>query len=191
MKICLLGSQGTGKTTLVNLFKGKVPVVDNVARKVIAVGGACNESGTAESQKQIFVDYLEALSQENFLSTRSVIDVLAYTTYLASNCTVDWLDNDSQERYKKLLNELWSERRKVKSWLEKNPEVVICYVPVEFEIEGDGVRSVNKDYQKKIDLIMKCLFDRYIKEGLIKYGYIIKGTIEERQKQLEEIIKKY
>lgn len=191
MKICLLGAQGTGKSTLINLFKDKVPVIDNVARKVIASGGASNESGTAASQKQIFNDYIEVLDQENYLSTRSVIDVLAYTAYLGQKCKVNWLDQKSQEKYGSLLYELEEERREVKSWLEKNPDVVICYVPVEFEIEEDGIRSVNKKYQQEIDNIMRGLFERYIKDGLIEYGYIIKGTIEERRKQLEMIIKKH
>lgn len=189
MKICLLGAHGTGKSTLVNLFKDKYTVIDNIARKVIASGGASNESGTVTSQRQIFNDYLGALSQENFLSTRSVIDVLAYTAYLGQKCEVNWLDPKSQENYKNILLELREEQLEVKLWLEKNPDIVFCYVPVEFDPVEDGVRSVDKNYQKNIDLIMRCLFEQYKKDGLIKHSYVIQGTIDERYKQLEEIIK--
>ena len=42
MKICLLGSQGTGKSTLINSFKEQYRVVDGIARNVIAHGGASN-----------------------------------------------------------------------------------------------------------------------------------------------------
>ena len=61
MKICLLGAQGTGKSTLVNYFKWQCRVVDGIARNVIAHGGASNQKGDSYTQRRIFNDYKEAL----------------------------------------------------------------------------------------------------------------------------------
>ena len=54
MRICLLGTQGTGKSTLAGLFKGEYKIIDNIARNVIKNGGKSNQDGDLDSQAQIF-----------------------------------------------------------------------------------------------------------------------------------------
>lgn len=189
MKICLLGAQGTGKTTLVNFFKDQCNVIDGIARNVIAHGGASNKEGNAYSQSWIFKDYMKALKEhDDYLSTRSVIDVCAYTTYLARYKHVDFYNPISRGEKMRLILEAWIQKRRVKRWLKHNPETVICYIPAELAPTADGCRSIDVDYQKAIDRIMKELFDELCKEGYIKYGYTIKGDLSKRKIALESII---
>ncbi len=172
MKICLIGTQGTGKSTLLNRFRDHYNVIDGVARRCITQGCDSSESGTWSSQCKIFNSYLRALDEENYISTRSVLDVLAYTAWLT-------------KKGKIIPAQYLSQLQDTVLWWIRNPEVVICYVPIEFEIEDDGVRSVDKTYQKEIDKEML-----YVLQQLKVPYYSVSGTVEQRVEQLKEIIQK-
>lgn len=187
MKICLLGSQGTGKSTLVNSFREQHRVVDGIARNVIAHGGASNQTGDSYSQRRIFNDYIEALKGD-YLSTRSMIDVYAYTQYLVQHYKLVHYNPFSVGEYLLLRIELWRELRIIKKWLTKNPDVIICYIPVEFDPVEDGVRSLNKEYQKAIDKNMSDIFNELIRSCYISRGYFITGSLLNRIEQLKIII---
>ena len=193
MKVCLLGAQGTGKTTLVNLFRKSCNVIDGIARNVIAHGGVGNQQGDFYSQRRIFKDYESALKvggalKEGYLSTRSVIDVYAYTKYLEEHHNTELFNAASRGERILLMLEVWREMRAIKRWLRKNPDVVICYIPIQFGVEPDDVRSPDTKYQLTIDKIMKDTFDKLIEQGYIKHGYTIMGSLDQREKQLKEII---
>jgi hypothetical protein len=54
------------------------------------------------------------------------------------------------------------------------------YVPIEFEIEDDNFRNIDKDFQAKIDFLTKNILDT------TNVPYItVTGTVEERVKQVE------
>lgn len=174
MKICLLGTQGVGKTTLVNLYKDKYSIIDGVARRCIAAGHNSSERGDAAGQRAIFNAYLRALDEDgDYISTRSVIDVLAYTRYLAKQ------RKDDELSFLALL-----QKDLVKNWLRRTPDVSICYIPIEFELEDDGVRSVDKNYQKAIDDEMRAIMDE-----LHINHYILRGNLDERRRRLDNIVR--
>lgn len=187
MKICLLGSQGTGKSTLVNSFKEQYRVVDGIARNVIAHGGASNQTGDSYSQRRIFSDYMKALKGD-YLSTRSMIDVYAYTQYLAQHYDLVPYNPFSIGEYLLLKIELWRELYLIKRWLIKNPDVIICYIPIEFDLVEDGVRSLNKEYQRAIDRNMNNIFCKLILSCYISKGYVITGSLQDRIAYLKHII---
>lgn len=187
MKICLLGSQGTGKSTLVNSFREQCRVVDGIARNVIAHGGASNQTGNSYSQRRIFNDYREALKGD-YLSTRSMIDVYAYTQYLVQHYKLVLYNPFSVGEYLRLRIELWRELYIIKRWLSKNSDVVICYIPIEFDLVEDGVRSLNKEYQKAIDKNMNDIFNELMRSGYISRGYVITGPLQDRIAHLNLII---
>ncbi len=171
MKLCLLGAHGTGKSTLINHFRDKYNVIDGIARKCIKQGCSSSELGTYESQEQIFDSYLHALEKDDYISTRSVLDVLAYTAWLTRNKKIHFVQYASQ-------------LQRTVSWWIRNPEVIVCYVPIEFDIENDGTRSTDTGYQYEIDKEMKNVLEQFS----IPY-FTIAGTPKKRIKQLEEIIK--
>ena len=173
MKICLLGAQGTGKSTLANLFRGEYKIIDNIVRDIIKKGGKSNQDGDLETQMRIFTEYMNALSDNDYISTRSVIDVLAYTMYL---------NLYKRDHHDDLA--VYYQADRIKRWLKENPDVVICYIPIEFDIEDDGVRSINKEYQSEIDQLMRYLFNILD----IKHKYTITGNLDERKQQLAKII---
>lgn len=187
MKICLLGAQGTGKSTLVNYFKEQCRVVDGIARRVIAHGGASNQNGDSYSQRRIFNDYMEAL-RGDYLSTRSMIDVYAYTQYLVQHYELVPYNPFSVGEYILLKIELWRELYLIKKWLSKNPDVIICYIPVEFDPVEDGVRSIDKEYQRAINKNMNDIFCKLILSCYISRGYVITGSLIDRIAHMEHII---
>lgn len=187
MKICLLGAQGTGKTTLVNSFKEQCRVIDGIARNVIAHGGASNQTGDSYSQRRIFNDYRKALKGD-YLSTRSMIDVYAYTQYLLQHYKLVHYNPFSVGEYLLLKIELWRELYLIKRWLSKNSDVIICYIPVEFDLVEDEVRSLNKEYQRAIDKNMRDLLNELIRGCYISRGYVITGPILNRIEHLKLII---
>jgi hypothetical protein len=65
-----------------------------------------------------------------------------------------------------------------------NPDVLLVYVPIEFAIEDDGERSVDPDFQLKIDFLIKNILDT----SGIKY-ITVTGTVEERLKQINDALK--
>jgi predicted ATPase len=170
MKYLFTGAQGTGKTTVMNQLSTSMPTVQGITRKLIADGIQVNYAGSSNSQKVIFDAYYEALNKDtDYISERSLIDVLAYTNYLYDNnkCTYDELAREA------LLAEEWY----------KHNECMYIYFPIEFDIVYDGVRSMNKTYQKKID--------DYIKQYLNKLNLVyitVHGTVEERVEQISKLI---
>ena len=64
-----------------------------------------------------------------------------------------------------------------------NPDVLLVYVPVEFGPEDDGERSIDPDFQLKIDFLIKNILDTS------KIPYItVSGTVEERLAQINDAL---
>ena len=61
----------------------------------------------------------------------------------------------------------------------------IIYVPVEFELVEDGVRSPSKEYQMNIDDKVCKILEDYVAE---ERRTTIRGTPEERLEQVKKLI---
>lgn len=175
MRIILTGAQGTGKTTLLNSCKNmQINLITEVARKLYKNGIIkINENGDEISQRILFNEYKKLLSDtHNYISDRGLTDVFSYTEYLKNKNII------SENFYNKQLNDL-------KEFLINNRDIIYIYLPIEFEIKCDGIRSLNKEFQYDIDKI--------IKNNLIKLNidFIeIKGTVEDRIDILKNILYK-
>lgn len=174
-RILFTGAQGTGKTSVMNMISNNVPKIQNITRSIAKTNDLpINTNGTDDSQKYIFYVYNDALDTNGFfVSERSLIDVLAYTLYQAS------IGKCSGETVR-------AQERMLKTFVKNHPDDMYVYFPIEFEPVADGTRSIDKEYQKAID--------EYIYDALefFKVNYIkVTGTIEERTKQVNELIKIY
>lgn len=167
-QIILTGAHGTGKTTVLNMFKNKTdyPLITEVVRKLNKEDNIqINELGDNETQYTIFDKYKELL-QGDYISDRGLTDVCAYTMYLATQGKV----------FMTLAIKQFSE---VCAFTKENPDVHYFYFPIEFDLVDDGVRSVDPQFQQDIDNILKQI----LKEAGIQY-VTVHGTPEERYKQI-------
>jgi len=182
MRYILTGAQGTGKSTLLHHFDGKMKVVTEVVRNLAKSDGInVNENGDMDGQSRIFNTYYDILSQkdEPFISDRGLTDVMAYT---CSNMVK--FGEEGQRFLEEQIN------RFIK-FTEDNDDIVYFYVPIEFDVEDDGFRSTNEEFRKEIDKNIYELFE-YM-EGLHRglNVFTLRGTVEERIETMEDIMKQY
>jgi len=98
-KIALIGASSTGKTTVYELLKSKLPkyeFINESTRTVKEFGFPINEQGTSETQLAISSFHLEALLKPyNCVLDRCYMDLVVYTKYMnkASAATVAFVDD--------------------------------------------------------------------------------------------------
>jgi len=178
------GSHGVGKTTLVEVLQqfyesaGKSTVRflgGEIARQVKEYGISINEQGTDLSQCVIFSGILDRLQSGLFdheryivFSDRSLVCPAAYSKVLKIN---DFI-------LKTHLNMVKTFYKKI-----KRNNGVLFYLPIEFEIEDDGVRSTNEKFQKEVDVAIISILEEF----KIPY-YSLSGSVEERKDAAVNII---
>lgn len=173
-RIILTGAHGTGKTTILNHYKNRIPAVTEVVRTLIKQGIKINEMGDEEGQRIIFDTHIKNLSAlTDYISDRGPTDAYAYTWY------------HYEVQHKDLLHELKRESEELLKFFENNSDIIWCYFPIEFSVVDDGVRSTEEEFRRYVDKSIKSILD----DANIKY-YTITGTVEERIKQIDNILEK-
>jgi len=161
MKI-LLGSHGTGKTTLLKEVSTKFPeyyVTDGFSRPIIKIGRMLELSN---DEKQYAINELSAWAYQNYLthknviSTRSVVDCIIYSQILAPDLDIENLITLFEET--------------------KDQVEYFFYIPVEFDYVADPDR-LSHDLQLKIDGVIKDFIKKHIPEEKV---IILTGTVQER-----------
>ena len=172
-RIILTGSSGTGKTTVLNLFKeAGYPVITEVVRNLIKTKGiTINKEGTDETQMMVFNEQKRVLGEtEKYVSDRGLTDVISYTAAGVFDGKVSKSVLDQQEI-------------EVEEFVKNNSDIVYIYFPIEFPVVDDGVRSTDEDYRKQIDNLIHDTLDGL---GL---GYLtVTGTPEERFRQILDYV---
>lgn len=172
-RIVFTGAQGTGKTTVLKEFESKgLKVITEVVRQLASKGVKINKDGDEKGQTKIFKEYKDILSElsvDGYISDRCMVDVLAYTMYLAEQGKVT--DEFVQKQKKQLVK-----------FKNENPDIAYCYFPIEFDVVADGVRDTDEDFRKAIDI--------NIRKILVEVGIqpiIVKGTVEERVAKVQRV----
>lgn len=172
MKVLFTGAQGTGKTSVMEALPASWPKIKGVTRKTIAENNlTINQDSTDRSQTAIFDAYRDALSvDKDFISERSLFDVLAFTQY--QFC----LGKVSQKVF---LDQL----AQTKKFVKDNPDALYIYFPIEFAPQEDGQRSTDSEYQQAIDALIRWIL------GTFPVKYVkITGSVEERCRQIRSIV---
>ena len=172
-RICLTGSQGTGKTTVLNLFKeAGYPVITEVVRNLVKSQGiTINKEGTDATQMLVFETYAKLLGgTEKYVSDRGLTDVISYTAAGVFEGKVSKSVLDKQE----IL---------IEEFVGKNPDIAYIYFPIEFPVVADGTRSVDENYRRQIDDLIHDTLDALGIEYLT-----VTGTPEERFKQILDYV---
>lgn len=173
-KIILTGAQCTGKTTLMKELTSDGTKQLSLAREAAIKNGWTPENGSSEDyQKALFKEAYKTLSsKKNYVSDRGLSCIAAYTFDGALNGKISKKTADNQ--YIKL-----------QKFHKDNPDVLVVYLPIEFEIESDGVRDINKENQAKMDFLIHNLLET------AEISYItVTGSVEERLNQINEALAK-
>lgn len=179
MRIGICGAQGVGKTTLLNALAedkafSEYSICSEVTRWVKSLGYNINEAGGDITQQLIMMKHIEnVMMNEKMITDRTILDGLVYTDWLYENT-----DNVSYESYQYALDVY----EKMMHYYD-----VIFYIEPEFDIEDDGVRSVDVSFRDGI----RDLFKEYTEEAFLDGVDVVRisGSVEQRLNQIKETIK--
>ena len=168
-RIALVGASSTGKTTVYELLKNKLPryeFINESTRSVAKYGFPINELGTSETQLAISSFHLEALlNGNNVILDRCYMDLAVYSSFMP---------NISTEAFSYIMD-TWDR--------VKNEYTHYVYFPIEFQSVDDGVRSINEKWRKDIDLQFQNLL-----EGVRQPYLTVTGSPLQRVEQILEFI---
>ena len=168
-RIALVGASSTGKTTVYELLKNKLPkyeFINESTRSVAKYGFPINELGTSETQLAISSFHLEALLRNSdTILDRSYLDLLVYSRHM-----------DISEPTLEFIEDTWEK--------VQNKYTHYIYFPIEFDSVDDGVRSVNEKWRKEVDDEF-----RVVLEGVRQPYLTITGSPMQRVEQILNFIK--
>ncbi len=160
MKIAIAGSHGVGKTSFAKALAKKLDfnyIHDIVRKEAVPKGFVINENTPPEVQLWLVMRQweLESTTPEGWVADKCLVDYLVYGDIVLK-------DEDT--------------KRVIRDLVRRNAKYdVVFYLPIEFPMEQDGLRSVDPEFQKRADVLyQKCLEDFRIKFT------ILSGSVEER-----------
>ena len=172
-KYAFCGTHGVGKSTLltniediVKYFQIEIINDSSNARKLKAAGYKINEEGND------FVEYVVASSHvSNFAKPNH---------WFADRCIVDgtayMLETKCSKACKQAVINMCKEF--------SQHYTQIFYIPIEFEMQDDGVRKVDEIYRKKIDTNMKDLLEN------LNNVTIVSGNLSQRRNIIQTYLEK-
>ena len=176
MKIALVGAHNTGKTSLFlrmysnYKFEGH-EFFPEVIREVQRNGFTINEKANDATQLAMCAYHLNHLSWGNFVTDRCLLDNLVYATVLASST-----DPYVSPRCVYILEQYYG--------ITKDLIDLYIYCPISFEMRDDGLRTVDKKFQKAIDDEFQIMLTGIPEEKLLR----VEGDTDAR---FEQVLKKY
>lgn len=174
MRIGFAGTVSVGKTTLVKALQELPEFKDYKFRTerskyLMELGIPLNTDSTVKGQTIFLAERASELIEENIITDRTIIDVMAFTKSAKS---ISVIDAD------KFCNFASSMLREYDYIFYVSPEGV--------EIEDNGVREIDAGYRNYIDHTISSLLIEYRKN--IKKLVHIKGSTEERIEAVRQAI---
>jgi predicted ATPase len=168
MKIGISGAQGTGKSTLLDALQGGSYLPDHeycvgTTRWAQSLGFDINETGSDMTQLMIIYRHIEVMNKPNFVTDRTVVDVLVYTEWLYNRGRVSKLVYD----YVKIVFD-----REVSRF------DYLFFIRPEFDLVDDGVRSTSIEWRDQINTRMTEVI-----ESLNVPVTYLTGSVDDRVRQ--------
>ena len=174
MKIGFCGTMSVGKTTLVKALKELSEFKDYTFRTerskyLMEMGIPLNTDSTLKGQLIFAAERASELMQENIITDRTVVDVMAFANL-----------SKSMEAHEKhyLTSTLY--------YLIKEYDILFYVSPEGVEIEDNGVRETDAKYRINIDREIKSIVQMFRGNAIT-----IKGTTEERIEQVKNAVVQY
>ena len=174
MRIGFCGTMSVGKTTLVNALK-KLPEFKDYhfrterSKHLMNLGIPLNTDSTLKGQLVFASERAAELMQENIITDRTVIDVMAF-------CDLSTSMKDYEKQY---LNATLY-------YLIKEYDILFYVSPEGVEIEDNGIRETDAEYRDAIDKKIKSIVQMFRGNAIT-----IKGTVEERIEQVKNAVTQY
>ena len=174
MKIGLCGTMSVGKTTLVNALKELPEFKDykfatERSKYLMELGIPLNTDSTLQGQCIFLSERVSELMQENIITDRTIIDIIAFTK--AAKSITYHQRTDFVELASNFINDY---------------DYIFYVSPEGVEMEDNGVRETDLEYRQLIDFIIQNVLDKY--KYRIKNYFVLKGTTEERIKQVKQAL---
>jgi deoxyadenosine/deoxycytidine kinase len=174
MKIGFCGTMSVGKTTLVNALKELPEFKDYIFRTerskyLMELGIPLNTDSTLKGQCVFLAERASELMQENIITDRTIVDIIAFTKAAKS------IDYHEADDFIQLATRLLPEY-----------DYLFYVSPEGVNMEDNGVRETDLEYRDLIDFIIKHQLD--FNKHKIKNLVYIKGSTEERIKQVKEAL---
>ena len=174
MKIGFCGTMSVGKTTLVNALKELPEFKDyhfrtERSKHLMNLGIPLNTDSTLKGQLVFASERAAELMQEKIITDRTVIDVMAF-------CDLSESMKDHEKFY---LNAALY-------YLVDEYDILFYVSPEGVEIEDNGIRETDANYREAVDEKIKSIVGMYRRNTIT-----IKGTVEERIKQVKNAVAQY
>ena len=174
MKIGLTGTMSVGKTTLVNaleknkLFKGYNFATER-SKYLSDLGIPLNTDSTLKGQTVFLAERCAELLNDNIITDRTIIDVLAFTQAAKS---IDQVEYDLFEQY--AIQFL------------RDYDYIFYISPQGLDIEDNGIRETDEHFRDVIDFSIITLLKRWGHK--LNNVTEISGTTKQCIKQIEEAL---
>ena len=177
MKIGLCGTMSVGKTTLVNALK-ELPEFKNYkfaterSKYLKSIGIPLNTDSTLKGQLVFAAERSAELMQENMITDRTIIDVMAFA---------DLSKSMSKAEKNHLNGVLWH--------LIREYDIIFHIDDLSIPIEDNGVRETDKDYRLDIHNKISSILRMF--GGMAGKVVKISGTTKERINQVKSALAQY
>ena len=177
MKIGLCGTMSVGKTTLVNALKKESEFKNYTFRTerskyLNSIGIHLNTDSTLKGQLVFAAERSAELMQENIITDRTIIDVMAF-------CELSKSMDEAEKRH--INGVLWH--------LIKEYDIIFHIDDLSVPIEDNGVRETNKNYRLDIHQKISSILGmhRYMPGKVVT----ISGTTKERISKIKDTLNMY